>query len=54
MTSGGRVLSVAARGVTLGEVLARAYARAENIYFEGRYFRRDIARGKAPNSPLEA
>lgn len=48
VTSGGRVLSVAARGASLGEVLARVYARAENIHFEGCCFRRDIARGKAP------
>jgi phosphoribosylamine--glycine ligase len=43
VTAGGRVLSVTALGETLEEALARAYARADAIHFEGSTFRRDIA-----------
>jgi len=42
VTSGGRVLSVTARGATLREAHARAYQAADSIAFEGRQFRRDI------------
>jgi phosphoribosylamine-glycine ligase len=43
VTAGGRVLSVTARGETLEEALARAYARVDAVHFEGSVFRRDIA-----------
>jgi phosphoribosylamine--glycine ligase len=43
-TSGGRVLSVTARGVTLTEALQRAYFAAQMIDFEGKDYRRDIGR----------
>ena len=43
VTAGGRVLSVAARGVTLREAAARAYEAAKCISFEGMHYRRDIA-----------
>jgi phosphoribosylamine--glycine ligase len=43
VTAGGRVLGVTARGRTLGDALARAYARVECVGFEGCVFRRDIA-----------
>jgi len=43
VTAGGRVLSVAARGETLQEAVARAYEAAAHISFEGMYYRHDIA-----------
>ncbi len=43
VTAGGRVLSVAARGETLEEAVARAYEAAAHISFEGMHYRRDIA-----------
>ena len=45
VTSGGRVLGVTALGRDVAEARARAYAAAERITFEGRYYRRDIAAG---------
>jgi len=42
LTNGGRVLAVTARGKTLAEALAAAYAGVERIHFEGRQYRRDI------------
>ena len=42
VTNGGRVLAVTAKGATLKEALAAAYAAAEKIQFEGKYMRRDI------------
>jgi phosphoribosylamine--glycine ligase len=43
-TAGGRVLGVTARGATIEEAIERAYARAALVDFEGKTFRRDIAR----------
>jgi len=43
LTSGGRVLGVTALGETLETAVARAYAAASRIRFEGIYYRRDIA-----------
>lgn len=43
MTDGGRVLTVVARGPTLAEARAKAYANVERIHFEGMQYRRDIA-----------
>ncbi len=43
VTAGGRVLSVAAHGVTLQEAVARAYDAAARISFENMHYRRDIA-----------
>jgi phosphoribosylamine--glycine ligase len=46
VTSGGRVLTVCARGRDLGEARERAYAAVAAVRFEGMHFRRDIgARG---------
>ena len=42
LTSGGRVLSISAYGVTKNEALDKAYAIADTIQFEHKYFRRDI------------
>ncbi|MPM92742.1 Phosphoribosylamine--glycine ligase [bioreactor metagenome] len=42
VTSGGRVLGVAATASTLKEALADAYAAAETIQFEGVFMRHDI------------
>lgn len=41
-TSGGRVATVSARGNTLNEAIARAYAATDSVVFEGRHMRRDI------------
>jgi phosphoribosylamine--glycine ligase len=43
LTAGGRVLGVTARGATIAEAVARAYAAADCIRFEGMHLRRDIA-----------
>lgn len=42
LTSGGRVLGVAATGDTLQEALDRAYAQTARISFENAYYRHDI------------
>jgi phosphoribosylamine--glycine ligase len=42
VTSGGRVLAVTARGASLVEAHARAYAAVERIEFRGMQYRRDI------------
>lgn len=41
-TAGGRVMGVTCTGPTMREAMARAYAAAEKISFEGVHFRRDI------------
>ena len=46
LTSGGRVLGVTAVGSDLSEALARSYAAAEKIVFEGVYYRKDIGKIK--------
>ena len=43
VTSGGRVLTVAARGATIAAAREKAYANISRIRFEGSYHRRDIA-----------
>jgi phosphoribosylamine--glycine ligase len=43
-TTGGRVLGVTARGLTLQEAVDRAYEAAARIRFEGMHYRKDIAR----------
>lgn len=45
VTNGGRVLGVTAKGATLKEARANAYAATEWVYFENKYKRNDI--GKA-------
>ncbi len=45
VTNGGRVLGVTAKGVTLKEARANAYAATEWVHFDHQYMRRDI--GKA-------
>ncbi len=42
-TAGGRVLGVTARGRSVAEAAARAYAAADRIHFRGMQLRRDIA-----------
>lgn len=42
VTSGGRVLAISALGDTLQEAMFAAYTAAEQIHFEGKYFRKDI------------
>lgn len=43
-TCGGRVLSVTGIGNTPSDACREAYVALENIYFEGRYYRRDIGK----------
>ena len=43
VTSGGRVLGVTARARSLDEAIVRAYEGVNRVYFEGMYYRRDIA-----------
>ncbi len=43
-TSGGRVLSVTGMDRDLTSACRQAYAALENIYFDGRYYRRDIGK----------
>ncbi|MGD9571297.1 MAG: phosphoribosylamine--glycine ligase [Thermoleophilia bacterium] len=45
VTSGGRVLAVSARGDSVADARAKAYAAAELITFDGRQMRGDIASG---------
>ena len=42
VTGGGRVLGVTATAPTLKEAIAKAYARVNNVSFEGAYYRHDI------------
>jgi phosphoribosylamine--glycine ligase len=43
LTSGGRVLTVVARGNTLAEAREKVYANIPRIHFEGCHYRKDIA-----------
>ena len=43
LTSGGRVLTVAATGKTIAEARKRVYANLPHIHFEGCHYRKDIA-----------
>lgn len=45
VTAGGRVLAVAALGETLRAAHDRAYSTAQQIRFEGAFYRKDIGRG---------
>ena len=45
VTAGGRVLAVSARGDSVADARARAYAAAELVRFDGRQMRGDIAAG---------
>ena len=44
VTSGGRVLTVVARGRTFGQAIDRAYEGVDRISFDGSFARRDIGR----------
>ncbi len=47
-TDGGRVLTVAGKGKTMAEAREKVYRNIPNIYFEGCYYRKDIALGEIP------
>lgn len=51
VTAGGRVLTVAATGVTLAEAREKAYRNVERIRFQGRQYRRDI--GATQTAPVQ-
>ena len=51
LTSGGRVLGVTATADTLPEAISRAYALADQVHFENKYYRDDI--GKKALAALE-
>jgi phosphoribosylamine---glycine ligase len=42
VTTGGRVLTLVARGATIAAARARVYANIERVYFEGAHWRSDI------------
>ena len=42
VTNGGRVLGVVAKGKDIDQARKKAYAAAENISWDGMYYRRDI------------
>jgi phosphoribosylamine--glycine ligase len=42
VTTGGRVLTLVARGATVAEARARVYANINRVYFEGARWRSDI------------
>lgn len=42
LTNGGRVMAITAYGKDLSDALQGSYANAARVYFENRYFRRDI------------
>jgi len=43
LTSGGRVLTVVARGETVAQAREKVYANVSRIHFEGHHYRKDIA-----------
>lgn len=53
VTSGGRVLNIAATGATLSIARERAYAAAQKIHFAGMQFRTDIAKKAAERQVLQ-
>jgi phosphoribosylamine---glycine ligase len=44
VTNGGRVLAITARGDTVADARAKAYARVKTIDFDGAYYRSDIGK----------
>ena len=46
VTAGGRVIHIVAAGATVDEARERAYAGAERVEFEGKFYRSDIAQGE--------
>ncbi len=46
LTAGGRVIHIVAGGATVDEARERAYAGAERVDFEGKFYRSDIAQGE--------
>ncbi len=42
VTNGGRVLAISSYGDSMEEALKKSYEKAEDIYFEGKYYRKDL------------
>ncbi len=42
LTNGGRVIAISSYGKTIKEALEKSYASAEEINYEGKYYRRDL------------
>jgi phosphoribosylamine---glycine ligase len=54
VTAGGRVLNVTGLGETVSDARLRAYAAAENIRFDGKQMRTDIALRAVEGTQLDA
>jgi phosphoribosylamine--glycine ligase len=52
VSAGGRVLNATARGTTLAEARARAYALADAVDWPGGFYRRDIGWRALDRAPL--
>jgi phosphoribosylamine--glycine ligase len=44
VTNGGRILSITSYGKNIKEAIGRSIAIAENISYEGKYYRTDIGK----------
>jgi len=44
LTNGGRVMAITSFGQSVAEAVGRSVEAAEGVYFEGKYFRRDIGK----------
>jgi phosphoribosylamine--glycine ligase len=51
LTSGGRVLTIVGRAADPAEAMARAYAGADLVRFEGKQMRRDIGKRAVSRQP---
>ena len=52
VTSGGRVMTVVAKGSTFDAAIGRAYAAVDRVRFEGMQYRRDIGKKAVASANL--